>query len=189
MARSAPTLNDARNTVDKKCFLCRIDVGEIRDKGAVMKRTFIFAAAVAASLALSASPAFADMQEKSIDAATILKDYVDNAELFAVGMCDGDRSTLVVLVGTGYRVIRFDPVADPTKRFYVITEQNGSHWIFKDHFIVDLPQNTPLGEERVRQVSHYALSVEVGHLSDNFYPWVRGSGIDPSDCDVSLTKQ
>lgn len=150
-----------------------------------MKRMLCFAALAVASLASSLAFAAND------DAASILKHYEDNAKLFAIGMCDSDQSTLTILAGTGYRVIRFNPVADASKQFYVITKQNGPYWLFEDHFIKDLSQNASPDEEngeQVRQVSHYALSVEVKRLSDNFYPWVRGSSIDRSDCDVSVVE-
>jgi len=133
----------------------------------------------------ASSIAFATTPTKSSAAVSMLRSYEDNAKLYAVGMCDESRSTIIILRGDGYMVTRFDPITDPSKQFYVVTMQRGRYWTFEDHFIKDLPRDTSAGEGRVRNVSHFDLFQEVGRLSENFYPYIRGSSIDPHDCSVS----
>lgn len=123
--------------------------------------------ALALTLSLSISPAFAD------DTGT-LDSYLKEGEVAGGGVCDSLRSTVAVFNGKSYtKLTAFIPV-NPDKRFYIV--EKGS---VKEFYVQSFAGGKVTG---VRKLSVGPFADELFPESPNFLMFVFGQGRMPHDC-------
>lgn len=104
-----------------------------------------------------------------------LASYEQGAKVSVMGMCDNNRSTFVLFLGSDFAMEMFAPVADSSVRFYVVTKKDD-----KEYFIKRFKEG---GSVEVRKLSPMDWSAELMPLSMSYF---RAHFLPESDHDCFI---